>query len=480
MENLKLQTPQAFYTDFERRPGNDKKNTHYCPGCGHGIVHKLLAEAIDDFKIQDRTIIISPVGCSVFVYYYLDTGNVQVAHGRAQAVATAIKRAHPDSIVISYQGDGDLAAIGGNHLIQAANRGENITVIFINNAIYGMTGGQMAPTTLIGQKTLTSPFGRKVEEAGSPMRVCELLSTLSNTAYLERVALYNAATIAKTRKAIRKGIQNQMENKGYSLIEILSQCPSGWKMDAPTSRKFIEEQMMPYFPLGVYKDTTPDREFHYTEKKDLDAEAMKEVLGLKETAPSTSYQTRIRYSHYQNPQIRIAGFGGQGVMLLGEALAEIAMFQGYHVSWIPSYGPEMRGGTAYCQVNISDHRIGSPLTNSPTMLIAMNKPSLQKFGSTVRPKGLIFYNTSLIDIPFDRPDCEVIPVPFTKLAEQAGNAKAANMVALGAYAHYTGIIPIEMVIELLPRFFSKKELIALNQKAVEAGMNAVKPYIKQD
>ncbi|MBP7461141.1 MAG: 2-oxoacid:acceptor oxidoreductase family protein [Candidatus Delongbacteria bacterium] len=480
METLKLQTPRAFYTEFVRRPGSDKKNTHYCPGCGHGIVHKLLAEAIDDFGIRDRTIIISPVGCSVFVYYYLDTGNVQVAHGRAQAVATAVKRAHPDSIVISYQGDGDLAAIGGNHLIQAANRGENITVIFINNAIYGMTGGQMAPTTLLGQKTLTSPFGRKVEEAGYPMRVCELLATLPNTAYLERVALHNAANIAKTRKAIRKGIQNQMENKGYSLIEVLSQCPSGWKMDAPASRKFIEEKMVPYYPLGIYKDTTAEREFHYIPKQDLDADSMQGVLGLNETAPSADYSTQIRRTAYQNPQIRIAGFGGQGIMLLGEALAEIAMLKGYHVSWIPSYGPEMRGGTAYCQVNISERRIGSPLTNRPDVLIAMNKPSLQKFGSTVRPGGLIFYNTSLIDIPFDRPDCEVIPVPFTELAEQAGSPKAANMVVLGAYAYYTGILPVEMVKDLLPRFITKKDLIGLNQKAVEAGMNAVKPFIKQD
>jgi len=476
-EKTILTKAESFYPVFHRRPGSEKENTHYCPGCGHGIVHKLIAEAIDDFGIKDRTIIVSPVGCSVFAYYYFDTGNVQAAHGRAQNVATAVKRAHPNSIVISYQGDGDLAAIGGNTLIQAANRGENITTFFINNAIYGMTGGQMAPTTLVGQKTLTSPFGRRVEESGYPLRVCELLATLENVAYLERTSLHDSAHITKTRKAIRKAIQNQIDNKGYSLVEILSQCPSGWKTDAPSSRKFIKEQMIPYFPLNIYKDITENREFHYLEKKDLNDQEMMKALDLEKLKLSKTSPAQTRKDSYKNPKIKIAGFGGQGILLLGKALAETAMFSDYHVSWIPSYGPEMRGGTANCQVFISDDRIGSPMTEHPDVLIAMNKPSLEKFAHTVVPGGIIIYNTSMIDIDFQRNDCEVLPLPVTHLAEEAGNSKAANFVVLGAYSHYTGILNTELIIELLPHLINPK-LVDLNIKAIQKGIDAVQPYIK--
>ena len=477
MRKLKLKTPDAFYDRFERRPGSDKANTHYCPGCGHGIIHKLLAEAIDDFGIQDRTIVISPVGCAVFAYYYLDVGNIQAAHGRAPSIATAIKRARPDSIVISYQGDGDLAAIGGNNLIQAANRGENITTIFVNNAIYGMTGGQMAPTTLLGQKTTTSPFGRRVEEAGLPLRVCELLSALEPTVYLERVSLHNPAHVGKTRRAIRKALQNQIENRGYSLVEVLSHCPAGWKMDTPSAARYIEEKMVPAFPLGVYKDQGEGREFRYLEKKNLAYPELSAILGVKEVSLSRHYAPVPRKEGYRNPAVTVAGFGGQGVLLLGEALAETAMHQGCDVSWIPSYGPEMRGGTANCQVTISDSRIGSPLTSTPDVLIALNRPSLDKFASSVRAGGIILYNTSLIDIDYKRDDCEVIPLPISGLADEAGNLRTLNMVALGAYLHYTNLLDYRMVIELLPEIISRKHLIPVNEKAIRKGVEAVKAFV---
>ena len=207
-----LAKPEAFYDKFERKGGANLETTHYCPGCGHGNIHKILAEAITDFNIADRTILISPVGCSVFAYYYFDVGNVQAAHGRAPAVATGLKRANPETIIISYQGDGDLAAIGSAEIINAANRGENITVIFINNAIYGMTGGQMAPTTMIGQKTTTSPYGRKSENEGYPIRMCELISTLEAPVYVERVALIDFKSINRAKKAIRKALKNQIEH----------------------------------------------------------------------------------------------------------------------------------------------------------------------------------------------------------------------------------------------------------------------------
>src|SRR5215467_474150 len=205
--------PHSLYDHYERK-GELQHQTHYCPGCGHGIVHKLVARAIDELGIQDRAILISPVGCSVFAYYYFDVGNVQVAHGRAPAVATGVKRAHPGSIVISYQGDGDLAAIGSAEILHAANRGENITVIFVNNGIYGMTGGQMAPTTLLGTKSTTSPFGRNEFTEGFPLHVCELLNALEAPVFIERVSLGNNKQIMHAARVIKRAVENQVKGLG--------------------------------------------------------------------------------------------------------------------------------------------------------------------------------------------------------------------------------------------------------------------------
>ena len=251
-ETLRYTCATSFYDKFERK-GGDKFSTHYCPGCGHGQVHKFVAEAIDDFGMQDKTIFISPVGCSVFAFYYFDTGNVQVPHGRLPATATGLKRAHPDSLVIGYQGDGDLAAIGGNEILQAANRGENVTIFFINNAIYGMTGGQMAPTTLIDMRTTTTPRGRSAGNEGFPIRVCEMLASLDAPYYLERTALGNAKHNNKTRKAVRKALQYQVDNKGFSLVEILSPCPVYWRMPPAKAMEHIEKEMTKVFPLGRLK-----------------------------------------------------------------------------------------------------------------------------------------------------------------------------------------------------------------------------------
>jgi len=220
----------VFYPVYERKD-ELKHQTHYCPGCGHGVAHKLIAQALEDLGLQDRTIFVSPVGCSVFADYYFDVGNVQAAHGRAPAAATAIKRTCPDKIVISYQGDGDLAAIGTAEIIHAANRGEKITVFFVNNAIYGMTGGQMAPTTLVGQKSTTSPWGRRPENEGYPRHMSELLATLEAPVYVERVALSDNKNVMKARQAVRKALENQRDGLGFSFVEILSPCPTIWGKD---------------------------------------------------------------------------------------------------------------------------------------------------------------------------------------------------------------------------------------------------------
>jgi len=228
--------------------------THYCPGCTHGIIHRLVAEAIDELGIEGNTIGVAPVGCSVFAYNYFNCDMVQAAHGRAPAVATGIKRSDPSNMVFTYQGDGDLAAIGTAETVHAAARGENITVIFVNNAIYGMTGGQMAPTTMPGQITQTSPYGRKPEIAGLPVKVCELLSNVDGATYLERVAVDSVKNVNKAKKAIKKAFQNQVEGKGFSLVEVLSTCPTNWGLTPEKSIEWLQENMMPYYPLGVYKD----------------------------------------------------------------------------------------------------------------------------------------------------------------------------------------------------------------------------------
>ncbi|MBR2411504.1 MAG: 2-oxoglutarate oxidoreductase [Clostridia bacterium] len=233
---------------------------HYCPGCTHGIIHRLVAEVIDELGIEGKTIGVAPVGCSVMAYNYFTFDFVQAAHGRAPAVATGVKRADPENVVFTYQGDGDLAAIGTAETVHAAARRENITVIFVNNAIYGMTGGQMAPTTLPGQVTQTSPYGRDVNTVGYPVKVCELLSNVDGAAYLERVAVNNVKNIRNAKKAIKKAFQNQLDGKGFSLVEVLSTCPTNWGMSPEKALTWLEDNMIPYYPLGVYKDITTEKE----------------------------------------------------------------------------------------------------------------------------------------------------------------------------------------------------------------------------
>ena len=241
---------------FQKTKGLTDKETHYCPGCTHGIIHRLVAESLEELGVLGDAIGVAPVGCAVMANDYFNCDMVEAPHGRAPAVATGIKRARPDNIVFTYQGDGDLAAIGTAETVHSATRGENITVIFVNNAIYGMTGGQMAPTTLPGQVTQTTPYGRDVNYSGFPVRVCEMLSTLSGVAYAERVAVNNVPNVRKAKAAIKKAIKAQMEKKGFSIVEVISACPTNWGMTPVEALKWIDDNMIPYYPLGVYKDET--------------------------------------------------------------------------------------------------------------------------------------------------------------------------------------------------------------------------------
>jgi 2-oxoisovalerate ferredoxin oxidoreductase beta subunit len=464
------QRPRSLFGQFERKPG-DHVTTHYCPGCGHGNLHKYIAEAIDALGIQDRTILVNPVGCSVFAHYYFDVGHVQVPHGRAPAAATAIKRARPESVVVSYQGDGDLAAIGGNEILHAANRGENITVFFVNNAIYGMTGGQMAPTTLLGQKTITTPLGREVLDEGYPLRAAELLATLEGPTYVERVALFDNKSRMRARKAVRKALANQVEGRGFSLVEVLSPCPTGWGTTPTDACAWVRDRLVPAFPLGVIKDASANREGWTRHRQQVDVAEIPRLLGLRTAQGASMLRGEMAdvSERYRNPRIRVAGFGGQGVLFLGKLLAEMGMAQGYHVSWLPSYGPEMRGGTANCHVNISTEPVGSPLVTNPTVLVAFNRPSLERFAPDVARGGTILYDSSIIDEPPQRAGVDLVPVPIARMAAAIGTSRVANMVALGAFVAVTGLLGRDGVVAALEAIPKYQPLMAANLQAFDAG-----------
>jgi 2-oxoisovalerate ferredoxin oxidoreductase beta subunit len=463
--------PATFYDRFERK-GGDAEITHYCPGCGHGVLLKLLAESIEDLGIQERTILVSPVGCAVFLYYYLDVGNIQAAHGRAPAVATGVKRVRPQSIVLCYQGDGDLAAIGGNEILQAANRGEHISVIFVNNGIYGMTGGQMAPTTPLGMRTTTSPYGRKDQMEGPPIRMCELLSSLEAPVYIERVALTDAKQHMRARKALRRVIQNQIEGRGFSFVEVLSSCPTNWKMTPQEAVKFLENQMIPIFPLGVFKE----RAGGGAKTAASAGEKARQEINVS-LAPSAILQTPGALARGEAPPValKISGFGGQGILFMGIALAEAGMKEGLQVSWIPSYGAEMRGGTAHCHVRLSRESIPSPLISRPSTVIAFNEPSVEKFAPEILPGGQLFVNSSMVRTIPARADIEAIPIPALEAANELGNAKVANMVMLGAYLRKTGILNPESVLSSLADHGMREDLVMFNKRALEIGRELAAP-----
>ena len=245
---------------FEKPKSLTSAELHYCPGCTHGIIHRLVAEAIDTLGIEGKTIGVAPVGCAVMAYDYFACDMIEAAHGRAPAVATGIKRANPENVVFTYQGDGDLASIGMAETVHAAARNENITVIFVNNAIYGMTGGQMAPTSLPGQVTQTSPYGRDVKVAGYPVRVSEMLAALDGPAFVARVAVNNVKNVRNAKKVIQKAFENQLAGKGFSLVEVVSSCPTNWGMTPQKALDWVDEKMIPYYPLGVYKDKTAEED----------------------------------------------------------------------------------------------------------------------------------------------------------------------------------------------------------------------------
>ncbi len=461
----------GMYHEFPRKGGSAPTATHYCAGCGHGIIHKLIGEAMVDLGIQERCVVISPVGCAVFAYYYLDCGNIQAAHGRAPAVATGVSRAEDNAILISYQGDGDLASIGLNETIQAANRGEKMAVFFINNTVYGMTGGQMAPTTLIGEVTATTPTGRDPRDAGYPIHICELLDTLKAPVYIERVSLSDIEHVRKARRAVKKALEIQKDKKGYAFLEFLSPCPTILRLDAQGVKKFINEQMEKEFSLKKFRDNSADAAPISRPESNYSKESLDQAFGCAEGVCIEFVEDH----QFQSKGVKIAGFGGQGVLSLGLALAQAAFGSGRFVSWYPDYGPEQRGGTSNCSIIISGEPIGSPVVDQPDVLVAFNRPSLDKFASSVKKGGLILYDS--LAGQFQPPEgVKAISVPATQIASEKGAAQAANTAMFGALMQAGNLgLPKEAYGNAFKVTFAKKpKLIPLNLEILEAGAQAVR------
>jgi 2-oxoisovalerate ferredoxin oxidoreductase beta subunit len=465
----------VFYERFERHAhaeGLKGLSTHYCPGCGHGLVHKYLADAIAELGVQDRVVAISPVGCAVFMYYYLDVANTQAAHGRAPAVAIGHKVAHPESIVISYQGDGDLASIGLAEIMQAVQLGLPMTFVFVNNAIYGMTGGQMAPTTLPGQATTTTPRGRGRLE-GAPLRVAELVAQLDGPVYVERVALFDNKQRHRAAVAIKKAVRLQVENRGLAFVEVLSECPLHLHLTPVEAERWVREQMVPYFPLGVKKDVTVEPWFDLGPPS-FDPETVLAAIGApREPAArlSTGFPSHL---DADDVAIKFAGAGGDGAQTIAALTNRAAINEGYDSTHIPSYGPESRGGASYADVHVARGEVLSPAAPAPHVLVAFNPESLAKFGPRVRPGGIVLFDSAVIpEVPVLDPSLTVIGIPFAQIALGLGAPRTKNIVALGAFQAATAIVPEETLLAVLRETFREQcALLPLNEAAFAAGTKA--------
>jgi 2-oxoisovalerate ferredoxin oxidoreductase beta subunit len=465
----------AFYRHFDRHArgeGLKGASTHYCPGCGHGLLHKYLAEAIAELGIQDRTVAVSPVGCSVFLYYYLDVGNTQAAHGRAPAVALGHKLANPNSIVVSYQGDGDLASIGLAEIMHAAQLGIPISVIFVNNAIYGMTGGQMAPTTILGQRSTTTPEGRGPMQ-GKPLKVSEVIATLDGSVYVERTALFNHRARRRTKKAIQKILRLQMEGRGFGLVEVLSECPTHLKLSPVEAEAWVRDNMVPVFPLGVFKNEEREPWFN-PENPEYEPEKTVELLQATGEAPPRYCKEFPAHLDPVDVSLKLAGAGGDGAQTAALLITKTAIAEGFDATHIPSYGPESRGGTSYADVHVAREEVLSPASPEPRILVAFNAPSLNKFGPAVAEKGIIIYDSSVItETPQFRQGVRVYPVPCAETAKSLGKVLVKNMVALGALQEATHLLTKESFLTAIRHSLNgKRAMIPINEEAFRQGVRS--------
>ncbi|MBQ4385498.1 MAG: 2-oxoacid:acceptor oxidoreductase family protein [Kiritimatiellae bacterium] len=449
---------KGMYKVFPRS-GKNVSFTHYCPGCGHGIINKLIAEACAELGLQDRTIFVDPVGCGVFTYYYWDAAHISAAHGRASAAATGACRARPDAVTIAYQGDGDLGAIGFNNAFQAASRGEKFGCIFVNNSLYGMTGGQMAPTTLDGETTTTTPFGRDPALTGHPLHVCEVFAQLKAPVYIARVSVADTRRIMQAKQAIRKVFEIQRDGKGYAMLEILAPCPTNFKMNAQDAAAFCMNEMEKEFPLGVFRDETGREALSVRPIPQV--ASCSELFAEKDAVPAAETD-----ASFAERRFKFAGYGGQGILSLGLTVAEAARLERRHTLWFPSYGPEQRGGSANCSVVVSGTPIGSPTVEHPDVLVCMNQPAYERFVGDVKSGGTVIVDET-VPVKVQPPEgVRLIVWPAIKMAEEFGVPKAANTMMLAALKKFkcTGLSDESLERALVASFKKKPALGEKNRE----------------
>ena len=449
---------KGMYKVFPRS-GKNVSFTHYCPGCGHGIINKLIAEACAELGLQDRTIFVDPVGCGVFTYYYWDAAHISAAHGRASAAATGACRARPDAVTIAYQGDGDLGAIGFNNAFQAASRGEKFGCIFVNNSLYGMTGGQMAPTTLDGETTTTTPFGRDPALTGHPLHVCEVFAQLKAPVYIARVSVADTRRIMQAKQAIRKVFEIQRDGKGYAMLEILAPCPTNFKMNAQDAAAFCMNEMEKEFPLGVFRDETGREALSVRPIPQV--ASCSELFAEKDAVPAAETD-----ASFAERRFKFAGYGGQGILSLGLTVAEAARLERRHTLWFPSYGPEQRGGSANCSVVVSGTPIGSPTVEHPDVLVCMNQPAYERFVGDVKSGGTVIVDET-VPVKVRPPEgVRLIVWPAIKMAEEFGVPKAANTMMLAALKKFkcTGLSDESLERALVASFKKKPALGEKNRE----------------
>ncbi len=473
----------VFYRSFERHEHGEgimAHSTTYCAGCGHGLVHKYLAEAIDELGVQDRTVLISPVGCAVFMYYYFDVGNTQAAHGRAPAVAIGHKTSNPDSIVISYQGDGDLASIGLAEIISTAQLGIPITVVFVNNAIYGMTGGQMAPTTLLGQRTTTTPDGRPAS-AGRPLKMAELIAGLDGPVYVERVALYDNKRRTRARRAIRNALEAQVQGTGFAFVEVLSECPLHLGLDPDAAEDWVRDQMEPVFPLGVKKDVRSDADVPayppipsptFEPESLLDA-VTRDRRSARRVSPRDSRPTSIgRTSASSSPapgatERRRPPCSSHGARSTRGSTRRTSRATGPS----PAEAPRTRTSTSRsARCSHPRHRSRTCSWRSTPRAWRSSDPSFGPAGPSSTTA-----RSSQNCRPASHRACKRSGFPSPSAARDLGNVLVKNVVALGALQAATGLFPEETFLTAIREALRAKEaMIPLNEAAFGRGVELVR------
>ena len=459
----------GMYDVFTRGDGTTRA-THYCAGCGHGIIHKLISEALTELGLQDNAIMVGPVGCAVFGYYYWDCGNISSAHGRAHAVATGISRVQRDAVVLAYQGDGDFGAIGFNNSFQAASRGEHFAAFFVNNATYGMTGGQMAPTTLIGMRTMTSPNGRTTQHDGYPLHVCEVFNQLEAPVYIERVSVADISHIMKAKKAIRKAIEIQRDGKGYAFVEIIAPCPTNMGIDSIKAAEFCLTVMEKEFPLQCFRDRSAEAQ---PCGKQPAPPAINDFFAADQSQEIPSAQVDETFDEVR---IKFSGFGGQGILSLGHCVAEAGRLEKRFTTWFPSYGPEQRGGAAACSVVISGKPIGSPSVDHPNVLVCMNQPSYERFVGTIAPGGTVIVDATVTRTVEPPVGVKLVVMPAIDLAIKLGVPKAANTMMLVALSKHgvTHLTRDNLLNALVGSFWKKPALAEKNSSLFIAAEAEIK------